>query len=52
MGIILRGMLGLLLVLEDPAVHQAGALAVVRETVDGDEGISFASACCSIALAL
>jgi hypothetical protein len=43
MGMILRGMLGLLLA--PPAVHQAGALAVVKATVDEDRGISFASHC-------
>jgi hypothetical protein len=43
MGIILRGMLVLLL---DPsAVHQAGALAVVRATVHGGGSVSFAGLC-------
>jgi hypothetical protein len=34
MGMILRGMLGLLLA--PPAVHQAGALAVMKVTGHGD----------------
>jgi hypothetical protein len=44
MGMILSGMLVLLLVLDPPAVHQAGALAVVRATVYRD-GVSFSDAC-------